>query len=322
MTTAVQFLAHLARAIAAISLYHEGHPARDEAMDRAYGWLQDLQSERPRPTVTFLGDAVLLDDWPVKALRNWDWSARMAEAGVQRVEFIGPVERPDFEAFLLEVYDRLADELKSTAEVRQGRPSNIRYGEVRMKGEGDGDGESKEALPVAKLGYTLKEEIEGIQWLHAELQQQRGLHLLEASTIVRSLSVAMHSDQSYLIPLVRLKQYDQYTTTHSLNVSVLTMALAESLGMSPREVTSFGIAGMLHDLGKVKVPKDILNKPGALSAQEREVINSHTVEGARLIIESEQNLDVAAVVAYEHHARLDGRGYPAMLYKRPGHPAS
>jgi putative nucleotidyltransferase with HDIG domain len=146
--------------------------------------------------------------------------------------------------------------------------------------------------------------------------------MLEAEGIVRSLSVAMHGDQAYLIPLLRLKEFDQYTVTHTLNVAVLTMALAEFLGMSPREVRAFGIAGLLHDLGKVTVPNEILNKPGKLTEDERQIMNAHPVEGARLILAAEENLDLAAVVAYEHHIRIDGGGYPSLSYPRPCHEAS
>jgi putative nucleotidyltransferase with HDIG domain len=146
--------------------------------------------------------------------------------------------------------------------------------------------------------------------------------MLEAEGIVRSLSVAMHGDQAFLIPLLRLKEFDQYTVTHTLNVAVLTMALAEFLGLSPREVRTFGIAGLLHDLGKVRVPYDILNKPGRLTDEEFLVMKSHTVEGARMILRTEEHLDLAAVVAYEHHIRIDGGGYPTLRYPRPCHRAS
>ncbi|GMV07883.1 MAG: hypothetical protein AMXMBFR53_41580 [Gemmatimonadota bacterium] len=322
MSAAVRFLPCLAQAVAGVSLYQIGHPAREGAIDRAYGLLLDLQREVPTPKITFLGDSVLLGEWPLRELSRWYWSSRMAAVGLQRIEFVGPVTRGDFEAFVEEIHLRFLDEAPRSAEVRQGRPSNIRYGEVRMRGETDAGAGGAEPVPVAKLGYSLREEIEAVRWLHSEVADERDLHLLEASAVVRSLSLAMHSDQSYVMPLIRLKEYDQYTTTHALNVSVLTMALAEFLGMGPREVRGFGIAGLLHDLGKVKIPKDILNKPGALSPEEREVMNGHTVEGARLILESAEHLDVAAVVAYEHHTRIDGGGYPAMHFKRPCHPAS
>ena len=84
----------------------------------------------------------------------------------------------------------------------------------------------------------------------------------------------MHGDQAFLIPLLRLKRFDQYTTTHAMNVSILAMSLAEYVGLSPTEVRSFGIAGMLHDLGKVSVPEEILNKPGKLTDEERRVMNA------------------------------------------------
>src|SRR5437660_1598071 len=85
------------------------------------------------------------------------------------------------------------------------------------------------------------------------------------------------------ISLLELRQFDEYTTTHSLNVSVLTMALAEYMGLAAREVRTFGVAGLLHDLGKVRVPLDILNKPGKLTDEERAVIQRHPADGARLI---------------------------------------
>jgi putative nucleotidyltransferase with HDIG domain len=138
----------------------------------------------------------------------------------------------------------------------------------------------------------------------------------------RSLTAAMHGDQQLILPLLKLKEFDEYTTTHSINVSVLTMGLAEYLDMGARDVRAFGIAGLLHDLGKVKIPKDILNKAGKLSPEERAIMNNHPIEGARIIISTEKDLDLAAVVAYEHHIMLNGGGYPTLRYARDCHQSS
>jgi putative nucleotidyltransferase with HDIG domain len=119
-----------------------------------------------------------------------------------------------------------------------------------------------------------------------------------------------------VLPLLQLKEFDQYTTTHSLNVSVLAMAFAESLGCRKHEVRTIGMAGLLHDLGKIRIPPDILTKPGKLSAAERAIINKHPIDGARMILQSDDDLDLAAVVAYEHHMMLDGGGYPTPHYGR------
>jgi len=82
------------------------------------------------------------------------------------------------------------------------------------------------------------------------------------------------------------------------------------------------VAGLLHDVGKVRIPADILNKPGKLTPQERAIINSHPVEGARILLEAEERLEVAAIVAYEHHIMHDGGGYPGLHYCRTCHTAS
>jgi putative nucleotidyltransferase with HDIG domain len=220
------------------------------------------------------------------------------------------------------VYDRLSGEQVSTAEVRQGRPSRIRYGAVGLKGEGVGEAPLTVETAIATLGYDLQDEVGAVEWLHSELKEGRPLHLVEAEAVVRSLSVAMHGDQQFVLPLLRLKEFDQYTTTHALNVSVLAMSLADFIGLGPAEVRAFGISGLLHDLGKVTIPDEILNKPGKLTEDERLVMNAHTTEGARIILRSEEHLDLAAVVAYEHHIKLDGGGYPSLKYRRRCHHAS
>jgi putative nucleotidyltransferase with HDIG domain len=158
--------------------------------------------------------------------------------------------------------------------------------------------------------------------MHGEVGERGMLPLAEAEAVVRSLSLAMHGERQMLVPLLELRQFDEYTTTHSLNVSVLTMALAEYIGLGPREVRTFGVAGLLHDLGKVRVPTEILNKPGKLTDDERAVMQRHPSEGARLIITSDRDLDLAAAVAYEHHIMIDGGGYPRCHFHRACHPAS
>jgi putative two-component system response regulator len=107
-----------------------------------------------------------------------------------------------------------------------------------------------------------------------------------------------------------------------MNVSVLAMSLSEFLQLGESEIRTFGIAGLLHDLGKVTVPPEILNKSGRLTDEERAIMNRHPAEGARIILETERNLDLAAVVAYEHHIKLNGEGYPPLRYPRRCHQAS
>jgi putative nucleotidyltransferase with HDIG domain len=179
-----------------------------------------------------------------------------------------------------------------------------------------------EPLAIATLAYSLREEREAVAWLHREAGTGSGLQIAEACAVVQSLSLAMSGGQAMVMPLLQLKEFDQYTTTHAINVSVLTMALAEYVGMGAATVRAYGLAGLLHDLGKIRIPEEILNKPGKLTSLERAVVEAHPVEGARMILEGEEPLDLAAAVAYEHHLCMDGRGYPRLHYPRQAHQAS
>ncbi len=320
MSEPARFLGAFAQALSGMSLYADGHPARSRAIDAAYQELLDLQRDYPRPLFTFLGDEVIFGRLPLRDMRNWDWSTRLAEAGIQRLEFEERVSREEFEVFLEDVLARITMDTIDTAEARQLRPTAIKFGAVGVRGGGELSRE--EAMQTATITFSLGEEAETIRWLHTEVQQNEALPLAEAEAVVRSLSVAMHGDQQMMLPLLQLKQFDQYTTTHSLNVAVLSMALAEFLGLSASDVRAFGVAGLLHDLGKVRIPIEVLTKAGKLTPDERVLMNRHPVEGARIILESEQDLDLAAVVAYEHHIMLNGLGYPQVRFRRHCHEAS
>lgn len=317
----IKFLGSLAQALAGMSLYAEGHPARDRGIDTAFEQLGGLQQDTATPLFTFLGDEVVYGKTPIRELKAWDWSMRLAQAGIQRLEFQPGVTREEFETFLDDVLARLTLATIDTSEARQqGKRSSIKFGSVGIRGE---QSNPQAALPVeATIRFSLGEEAEAIRWMHEEVKANGGLPLAEAEAVVRSLSVAMHGDQQIVLPLLHLKEFDQYTTTHSMNVSVLAMALAEFMGMGAKDVRAFGVAGLLHDLGKTRIPLEILTKPGKLTPDEREVMNAHPAQGARIILEAEERLDLAAVVAYEHHIMLNGGGYPRPHYGRTCHRAS
>ena len=319
MSDPVKFLGAFAQALAGMALYADGHPARERGIDVAYRELHDLQQDTPTPLFTFLGDEVVYGRLPLRELKAWDWSLRLAQAGIQRLEFAASVSREEFEDFLEQMLARLTLSAIDTSEARQFRRASIKFGAVGVRGDLD---EEAAPLPTATIAFSLGDEAETVRWMHDEVKTRGMLPLAEAEAVVRSLSVAMHGDQQLMMPLLQLKEFDQYTTTHSMNVSVLVMALAEFLGMGAQDVRAFGIAGLLHDIGKIRVPREILTKPGKLTPEERELMNAHTVEGARIILESEEQLELASVVAYEHHIMLNGGGYPLIHYRRDCHRAS
>ncbi len=320
MSDPVRFLTSLGQALSASTLYREGHPAREKAMDHAWDQLESLRQFDPAPNFSFLEDDVLYRQQALRDFRAWDWARRLSKAGIQRVEIEPEVTREDFGEFVNEVNRKVNNVEEDTALVRQERHPTIRFGAVTLK---DAPGTvAVETAGSEGVAYTLEDEIQMVGWIHSVVEDTEALPLVEANAVVRSLSLAMHSQSKIFMPLLALKRYDQYTTTHATNVSVLSMALAEYIGLGALDVREFGTAGLLHDLGKVRVPKEILTKRGALTESEMNVLRKHPVDGARLIIARERNLDLAATVAYEHHIMLNGQGYPRFRYERDTHFAS
>jgi len=134
-----------------------------------------------------------------------------------------------------------------------------------------------------------------MEWVHQEIQNGAKIPMVEADAVVRSLSIAMHAEQAIVLPLLQLKEFDQYTTTHSMNVAVLAMALGEHFDLGGATVRALGVTGLLRDLGKTCIPREIRVKPGKLTDSERLVIREHPIVGARMLLASAEPMELAAV---------------------------
>lgn len=169
----------------------------------------------------------------------------------------------------------------------------------------------------------LRDEAANMAWINAGVKEWGRLRLLEASAVVRSLGLALESqDGGRIAPLLDVGDPHPYDVAHPINTAMLSMRLSQSLGLDSEQIHSIGLAALLHDVGMLLVPPELVGKEGALSPDEEEKVKAHTVEGARMIMEADGDGELAAVVAYEHHLRYDGAGYPELTYPRPYHKAS
>ena len=147
--------------------------------------------------------------------------------------------------------------------------------------------------------------------------------MAEVEAVVHSLAMAIHREQHIVLPLLDIRSHDEYTTAHSCNVAMLAMGLADQLGLSPTDARTIGSAALLHDIGKVKVPTEILVKAGELTPAEMAIMRTYPVEGARILSTRARGHALAATVAYEHHIWENGAGgYPLLKWPRRCHFAS
>jgi putative nucleotidyltransferase with HDIG domain len=134
-----------------------------------------------------------------------------------------------------------------------------------------------------------------------------------ARTMIDGLAQAVAQNRTALLALTTLKNYDNYTFTHMVNVSILTMGQARGLGIDGPLLREFGLAALMHDIGKVRTPKEILNKPEQLTDSEFDIMKRHVVDGAEILRMTPDVPALAPVVAFEHHLRGDGSGYPTRV---------
>ncbi len=151
------------------------------------------------------------------------------------------------------------------------------------------------------------------------INQQKALNIRKAKRLMQNAVNAIMQDDSTLLGLANIKNYDEYTFNHSVNVAIYAIALGQRIGIPKKHLSHLGMAGLFHDMGKTRIPKEILNKTGKLSPEEWSMMRSHPVVGTELIMRMKEWGELSTRMiegAFEHHLRYDLTGYPRLTRKR------
>lgn len=160
-----------------------------------------------------------------------------------------------------------------------------------------------------KLSKSVKERVaHGIQYIYSNTESAE---LSEAtSSITQDLLKAIDSNDAIAIDINELKTSDEYTFKHSVDVATIAMILAKQQGLSKQDIYNIGVAGLLHDVGKTKVPSNILNKPAKLDDNEFEVMKQHSIFGYRMVKDKPNFNEAISLAVLQHHEKINGSGYP------------
>lgn len=169
----------------------------------------------------------------------------------------------------------------------------------------------EEELHVARKIHTKAKE--AVVSMFSEARMGKSVQVEEAVVLVDEINLSMERNSNALLSLIRLKTADEYTYLHSVAVCVLMVALGKQFGLRGEELKEVGVAGLLHDIGKMAVPGDILNKPGKLTDEEFEIVKSHPRRGWEILKSVYHTGEPALDVCLHHHERMDGKGYPEKL---------
>lgn len=164
--------------------------------------------------------------------------------------------------------------------------------------------EASEAFRQSTL--VLDQVLQDVQW-------GRPIDTRSCQALVKRNLESMLRNESAMLWLTRLKSQDMYTSLHCLSVSILAMGFATHLGLPDEKVELLGLAGLLHDVGKMRIDPEILNKPGKLTDDEFKLVKLHPDYGYQALCTQADIPAAAALAAHGHHERLDGKGYPLGL---------
>ncbi|MGE5492242.1 MAG: HD-GYP domain-containing protein [Actinomycetota bacterium] len=189
--------------------------------------------------------------------------------------------------------DETAHQAEAQAVARQNPPEKVSI--------------EQELQQAARICAKAKEAVVS---MFQEARMGKAIEAEQAQSLVEEISNSVLRNPGALISLARLKTADDYTYMHSVAVCALMIALARQLGLDDDQTRELGMAGLLHDVGKMMVPMDVLNKPGKLTDEEFATMKTHPEEGYKILLASKAVSEITIDICLHHHEKMDGSGYP------------
>jgi putative nucleotidyltransferase with HDIG domain len=300
---AEELVRRLAAALRGAQLYAAGHPLVTRSIAALAETLTLAHATASSVTIGIIGDDLVVAETPVPraAETMGELMRRLRQSGIERIVIDRGVQADELSQLVQSVAraDRVGEQTAALAQL-----PHIRVGRIEVEDRVDAAGD----IATFRRLYTDAVAVAERLWESADVEGAPDADA--ARGMVDSLAQAVAQNRTALLALTALKNYDNYTFTHMVNVSILTMGQARGLGVEGALLREFGLAALMHDIGKVKTPTEILNKPDKLTDTEFDILKRHTIDGAEILRQTPEIPPLAPVVAFEHHLRSDGSGYP------------
>jgi len=307
----------LSGALRAASLYSSAHPSVAEHIKAVLEAVQRLHRVESAVLIGFIGGEVIADDAPLLAITTYraELIRYMQALGINRVLLERGVTLEEITTFVQAVSkpSHPAGRSRDTDSVSDGDVDFIKLQHLRAGRIPVDTTTGRWGSSAVTVRQVYSGSIEAARMIWESTRVEGTPNAPAAHEAVEKLADAVDRSQGLMIGLTGMKEHDEYTFTHMVNVSVLTMAQARALGIEGRQLRDLGLAALLHDIGKVRTPVEILNKPAALSQDEMAIVRRHPIDGAAILRASRDMPRLSAIVAFEHHLRWDGKGYPTGL---------
>lgn len=295
-----KYLSFVMSAVTNCSLYSQEHSAIDDLAGEALAILHEILEEAESIEMMIVEDDLVVNKTPLReiGLQGHNFIKRLKRKGITRVDFLKGISLPELKQFIANM--ATSDEgLTTSPHIRSGIV-DVRIGGLKV----DFD------LDLSNLAGFASEQVSMVKEVYNGISPFKKLNIAGLEEIVVNFIVTFRKEVSILKLISPVKSYSEYTYTHAMNVAVLSMFQAQSLNIRDDLLRDIGIAGLLHDVGKLFIAKDILEKQTALTVEEWEEIKLHPLYGARYLGKIDGITRLAPIVALEHHMKFDGQGYP------------
>lgn len=287
--------------------YTAAHQLTTAAINTAYTNLLEAMGRDQSIAFMIIDDRVIMHDEPLEDTLFTDRFVHIFKhRGIEHVRILQNVTREELTDLveMLTTRSPLPEEINYLPSIQLGRVS-IGY----TPGGNDG-GLAAGGEGSTQFGNLQADTLSLTSDIYRAVKNKGKLPILEIKNTVADLIAAIKNESSTLLAFSPLRVLDEYTFTHSVNVCILNLAQAMALSIKGDALRDIGVAALLHDVGKLYVPEDVLNKPGKLNESEWEMIRQHPKKGAEYLLDNPGIPPLAVVVAYEHHMQYDNSGYP------------
>lgn len=298
------FFRLLVTAAANADLYNPQHPQVTRLCGKALELIRSQLGTKNRIDILLIDQNIVLGETPLTSnLHTVRFVDALRTRGIEHLSLQGAISQKE----LLKLILLLAKRQEPPQHPRNS--TNLRFGSIDMSKIGQNSRVTK-ATPLSTESGLLQCERDRLAEICTGAGKRRSLSVTGLKEIVAHFLQALDQELNPLLAIFPLHQQDQYSFTHSTNVCLLTLAHARRLGLSGHLLHDIGIAALLHDIGKLFLPVDIINKPGKPSDEEWQMIRLHPVRGAEYLIGTPGVPQLAVVTAYEHHMKYNLTGYP------------
>jgi HD-GYP domain-containing protein (c-di-GMP phosphodiesterase class II) len=302
METVINFLSTLTSAISNCALYSNDHVSIDEFARKCLAILEKLLVESGSFEMMLIDDDLIINKTSFKeiGLQTSNLKKRIKRKGLSRIEFLKGVTFEELRKFIPEIL-----------EVGKKLPEfpHIKTGVLDIQAENA----KTDDMDSEDISGFLSNQVETVREMYRDILHSRKINARTLSAVMQNIASALSGETNVLNLLSYARSREEHTYIHATNVSVLSIFQMKTLGMEERLfLRDIGLAGLFHDIGKLYISKEVLGKKSGLAEKDWEEIKLHPLYGARVLSSVEGMPPLCSIVAFQHHMKYDGRGYPEL----------